>query len=575
MSLASPPPRGRLELTWTNKALRLLAHDDGAYEWTDSGDHRVAEVRLLHDAGVLGRVAGSADRAVDNLLVRGDALHGLRALARLPEFARQYLGQVKLVYIDPPFNTRQAFGEHYDDALEHSVWLTMIRDRLVQIRDLLDVNGSAWVHLDDTEVHRARCVLDEVFGPDNFVATFIWERTDIPAMQAGVSVRHDYILVYQRGPGFTPAGFASDGVAEHYDRVDEQGRAYCLRTLRMTGPGSARTDRPTMWFSLPGPNGVPVWPIRSDGSEGRWRWGPDRCARSASELEWQQRPGGGWEPYRRIYADTDVTRPPETIWPYAEVGSNRIAKYEIKALFPALKPFATPKPERLLQRILHIATDPGDVVLDCFLGSGTTAAVAHKMRRRWVGIEWSSETISTFAAPRLTKVTRGEDPGGITKSTGWQGGGGFRVLDVAPSMFEVVGGRVVLAPWATGGALAEAICAQGSWELHDEPPFCGRKGSVRLAVVDGLVTADVALLLAGWLQDGERLVVYGTAVDPGAQLELSSAYRGSRVRRVPQSILADYRRQWRGEAAEWISLTEVEEETTAEDAEAVAAGAER
>jgi len=141
-----PSPQGRLELTWTNKSLRLLAHESGRYEWTDRGDHRVAEVRLLHEVDQFG------DRPVDvaspdDLLVRGDALHALRSLAKLPSFARDYLGKVRLAYLDPPFNTQQAF-EHYDDALEHSVWLTMMRDRLTQVRDLLAPDGSVWVHLE-------------------------------------------------------------------------------------------------------------------------------------------------------------------------------------------------------------------------------------------------------------------------------------------------------------------------------------------------------------------------------------------------------------------------------------------
>ena len=174
-----PSYEGRLELTWTNKHLRLLAHDDGSYEWLDPSDYRVAEVRLLHDVGTVGQIG--KNRAADNLLIHGDALHALTSLAKLPEFAREYLGKVKLAYIDPPFNTGQAF-KHYDDALEHSVWLTMMRDRLIQIRELLSHDGSLWLHLDDAEVHRARCVLEEVFGPENFVATVIWSRADVPSL---------------------------------------------------------------------------------------------------------------------------------------------------------------------------------------------------------------------------------------------------------------------------------------------------------------------------------------------------------------------------------------------------------
>lgn len=187
---------GRLELTWTNKHLRLLAHDDGAYTWVSPSDYRVAEVRLLHGVEAVDDCRSERGRARDNLLIRGDALNTLRSLATLPEFAREYAGKVKLAYLDPPFNTQQSFLQ-YDDALEHSVWLTMIRDRLVQIKSLLAADGSVWLHLDDAEVHRARSVLDEVFGPDWFIGTIIWNKADTLRNDARrFSVSHDYLLVY-------------------------------------------------------------------------------------------------------------------------------------------------------------------------------------------------------------------------------------------------------------------------------------------------------------------------------------------------------------------------------------------
>ncbi len=171
MTAGSHTPHGRLELTWTNKSLRLLAHEGGRYEWTDRGDHRVAEVRLLHQIAEYGTADAGQPQ---NLLIRGDALHALSSLAKLPSYARDYLGKVRLAYLDPPFNTGQAF-EHYDDALEHSVWLTMMRDRLVQVRDLLAADGSVWVHLYDTKAAYCQMLMDEIFGRDNFIATIVWE----------------------------------------------------------------------------------------------------------------------------------------------------------------------------------------------------------------------------------------------------------------------------------------------------------------------------------------------------------------------------------------------------------------
>ena len=188
-----PTYTGRLELTWTNKHLRLLAHEDGSYEWVNPADYRVAEVRLLHDVTTVGEVGKK--RAADNLLIRGDALNALTSLARLPEFASEYLGKVKLAYLDPPFNTQQSFLQ-YDDALEHSVWLTLMRDRLLQIRDLLAHNGSVWVHCDDSEQHRLRMVMDEIFGPGAFVATVIWQKRYSRDNRPAIGNIHDYFLVY-------------------------------------------------------------------------------------------------------------------------------------------------------------------------------------------------------------------------------------------------------------------------------------------------------------------------------------------------------------------------------------------
>ncbi len=224
-----------------------------------------------------------------------------------------------------------------------------------------------------------------------------------------------------------------------------------------------------------------------------------------------------------------------------------------------------------MRRIIHIASEPGDVVLDCFLGSGTTAAVAHKMGRRWVGIEWSAETIATYALPRLTSVVRGDDPGTVTEAVGWPGGGGFRLVEVAPSMFEDDEGRVVLADWATNSALGEATAAQLGFEYVDESPFCGRKGRTRLAVVDGLVGAEVVRVLVGALGADERVVVCGTAIDPAARSVLKELRPGSTMRKIPGSILEEYRQHRRARShlaqvldwAEALEMVEPEREPEA------------
>jgi adenine-specific DNA-methyltransferase len=524
---------GRLELTWTNKDQALLWSEDGKYRWVPPADYRVAEVRLLHDAGEVGQVGPHSRRAADNLLIRGDALNALTSLARIPEFQREYLGKVKLAYLDPPFNTQQAF-EQYDDALEHSVWLTMIRDRLVQIKRLLGPDGSVWVHLDDWEAPYARVVMDEIFGRENFVGTVVWEKADSPRNSARqFSADQDYIFVYSKNPEWVPYRLPRTAAANSiYSNPDSDPRGPWL-------PGDPYANKPYSrgLYEITGPTGRTFkpppgrfWRVSQEKLEeldrdGRVWWGPKRSAR----------------PSIKRYVSEVADLVPRTLWFADDVGSNRTSKNEMRALFPNVPTFATPKPEALIRRVLTIASRPGDIVLDCFLGSGTTAAVAHKMGRRWIGVERSLETLTRYAIPRLERVVAGLDSGGISKEVAWSGGGGFHMLDVAPSMFTESRGAVVLADWAVNGHLAEATAAQLGYEFRFDPPFCGSKGRSLLAVVDGLITSEVVQLIAASLEPHERTVVCGTAVAVDADAALKSVSPGSRVRRIPASILADYR----------------------------------
>lgn len=645
--------QGRLELTWTNKQLRLLAHEDGSYEWVEPSDYRVAEVRLLHDvasAGIVGK-----RRAADNLLIRGDALHALTGLAMLPEFATEYLGKVRLCYIDPPFNTGQAFTS-YDDNLEHSVWLTMLRDRLLQVKQLLTPDGSVWVHLDDEEVHRFRCVLDEVFGLDNFVATVIWQKAYSPRNDApSLSTDQDYILIYSNTPDWRSNRLARvaerdalykapDGDPHPWVSGDpaapsayrNQTWVYAIQspfTGDLVYPAIGRcwgSKQETMkemveeWgveYRLVDLDdarkralicGVPVAEVRA-GVQALMVKGDLDAARERAECRYAEgswprlyftKGGKGGLKLKRYLDKISQSTAPRTLWFNSEVGHNRTAKAEMNGLFPGISVFATPKPERLLQRILQIGTNPGDIVLDCFLGSGTTAAVAHKMGRRWVGIEREPATIETYALPRLRKVVAGEDSGGITsietltgedlpeginpgesraaakvldawakaealpdlgeldglgavtaralakflraadktrQETTWFGGGGFRVLEVSPSMFEVDEGLVFLADWMSNGALAEATAAQLGFEYEMDPPFAGRKGRSRLAVVDGVVNEAVVRLVVSALPERQRVVICGTGIDTDARPVLRDLRPGSTLRKIPAALLDEYR----------------------------------
>jgi adenine-specific DNA-methyltransferase len=517
--MSAEPYQGRLELTWTNKERQLLAQEDGTYVWLPPADYRVAEVRLLDSAGTVGTVASPRHRAKDNLLIRGDALYGLTSLLKLPELEREYAGKITLAYLDPPFNTQRSWLQ-YDDALEHSVWLTMLRDRLAQLKELLAPDGSIYVHCDFSEGHYLKVVMDEIFDRSNFRGEIIWKRTTAHSDAHTWSEVTDTILFYSKSPAFawtTPyLAHDEDYLASKYRLTDADGRRYQLDNLTSPNP---RPNMTYVWRGFPPP-------------AFGWRYSRETMAKLHEE-------GRIW------YPDTTTKRP--RLKRYLDESKGRIADNLWTDIPPVNSQahedtgYATQKPEALIQRIVAASSRPGDIVLDCFLGSGTTAAVAHKMGRRWIGIEWTSDSLKTYAIPRLTAVVNGEDSGGITKDVGWQGGGGFRMLEIAPSMFGADGGQVFLSEWATNGKLAEVTAAQLRYDYDYDPPFSGRRGRSRLAVIDGLVNEDVVRLLVTALADDERLIVCGTAIDPAARDALRALRRGSTVRKIPQSILREYR----------------------------------
>ena len=429
-----------------------------------------------------GKVA-AASAGDSNILVHGDNLEALKAL--LPFYA----GEVKCIYIDPPYNTGSAF-EHYDDNLEHSTWLNMMYPRLKLLREFLREDGSIWISLDDGEAHYCKVICDEILGRRNFIADVAWEKSDSPRMDAKLfSTRCDHTLVYAKNVTVLRINKVKvDEVPEHYDKVDKDGRRYYLKPLRAMGQNDGREDRPNLYYAMIAPDGTEVYPIRADGSDGNWRWSKEKVANNPTYIEWVKG-RKGWSPYYKIYADANAARPPETLWTFAFAGSNRNSKSEQAALFGTEDAFTTPKPERLIQRILEIATDKGDLVMDSFLGSGTTAAVAHKMGRRWIGIEMG-EHAKTHCAVRMKKVVDGEQ-GGISKSVKWQGGGGFRFYELGETILKEDGSLTADIPFD--------VMAAHVWFTETKRPYVPPKAKTTvLGVHDG--TAYV-LLYNGILMD--------------------------------------------------------------------------
>ncbi|CAB0871211.1 site-specific DNA-methyltransferase [Corynebacterium diphtheriae] len=652
----------RLQLTWYNKDKALIPTEAGkyGYTWVDPSDPRYCETHtLIFDDYVQGAQTPKSDEFEyseradlqpqdDNLLILGESGNVLEALTRVPELAEKYVGKVKLIYIDPPFNTAKTFAS-YEDNLEHSIWLTMMRDRLIHMKKLLADDGSIWVHLDYAENHRMRLLLDEIFGDETFVAEVVWQKADSPRSDGdGLSVDQDVLLVYKRSSSFSanrlprlarrdalygaPDGdprvwISGDPAAPGADRgAFQHPGVYGIQnpvTGELIYPARGRVWSnaqksvleflsETAAYKAVSPNlvdrqratGIPMSRLREDVLD----LVLDEPLRKSSDIYAGQplprlyftRGGSGNLKMKKYLDEIAADRAAQTWWTKEEVGHNRGAKKEITSLFPGVNAFSTPKPERLLARIIHIGSNPGDIVLDVFGGSGTTAAVAQKMGRRWVTCELLESTFTTFTRPRLEKVVNDEDPGGITRTKGervaaddvelpdgvspedaakftsvlnklikddpelkksvevktlkaasktkrtkevvnWRGGGGFQVAHLSPACFDYDPAldRVMLTAAATGETLIESVAANlGFTLLHpdDDYVFDARRGNALLKVVEGVATPQIVDWLVSQIQPGETLVLAATTVMDGVRQHLRKAVKGSRVVALPDDI---------------------------------------
>ncbi len=531
IATGSEDPSGKLELTWPDKHRTLLTESVGGKpHWVDAGHWRAAEVRLLAETNSVGQLPGDPHAA--NLLITGDSLAALRSLLSITEYKAEHAGKVKLAYLDPPFNTGQAFA-HYDDGVEHTTWLTMMRDRLVLIEQLLSPDGTVWVHLDDNEMAYCRVLMDEIFGRENFVATIVWKKADSPRNSAKhFSTDQDYIHVYAKdAPAWRP---------NRLGRTDQTDAAYTNPDNDPRGPwtpGDPFANKPYALgsYEVTGPTGNRFGP-----PPGRYWCVSEETFREldrTGQIYW--RGGGEARPRIKRYLASVGDLVPRTAWDYTEVGSSGTGSREIRKLFPDRPVFATPKPEALLERVLAVASKPGDLVLDCFAGSGTTAAVAHKMGRRWVTVEQNPDTVATFTAPRLTMVVEGRDSGGVTSSNGWAGGGGFRSLTVQESMFEEHERNLFLR--AQNETLKKAVAAQFGFRFElGSGVLCGRAGQRRLAVLPDLQMA-VARRLLNEVEQGQSVAVYVEAQpEPDVDEYVRKERPGSTVEMIPQAITRAY-----------------------------------
>lgn len=367
-----------------------------------------------------------------NMLIEGDNLDALKAL--LPYYA----GQVKCIFIDPPYNTKSAF-EHYDDNLEHAQWLSMMYPRLELLRELLSEDGSIWVTVDDNEGHYLKVLLDEIFGRKNFVTTIAWQKSFAKKNKALISGSHDHILVAAKRLEVWSRNLLPrvQGKGSAFKNPDGDPRGL-WQSVAYSVQSEDGEKRQAYRYPIKLPSGREVMP-----PPGRhWNGLPDRTSQlRADNRLWFGKAGNSLPRMKVFLSEVQDGIVPDTWWSHKDAGSNQDSKKEMLKLFPDLEPFATPKPEKLLFRILTVASNPGDVVLDSFLGSGTTAAVAHKMHRRWIGIE-EGKHARTLCVRRLRQVVDGEQ-GGVSDIVTWpsNGGGGFRFHRLGSEVFDE-GGRI-------------------------------------------------------------------------------------------------------------------------------------
>lgn len=492
---------GKLELTWVGK-----------YE------QKEIEPRILVENPELSY----GDQDTGNMLIHGDNLIALKALEQ------DYAGKIKCIYIDPPYNTGSAFKQ-YDDSVEHSIWLTLMRQRLSIIYNLLDADtGSLWISIDDDERDYLKILCDEIFGRNNFICSVIWQKKFSPQNDAKwLSDNHDYVLVYAKNkdvwrPNLLPR---SEEANARYKNPDNDPRGPWT-----SGDISVKRMTPKDRYEITTPSGRKVMP--PDGTS--WRLSKESFEEYVRDNRVWFGPDGNNTPrIKRFLSEVKEGMTSLTIWLRDEVGDNQEAKREVK-VFNAEDVFETPKPERLIEKILTLATKEGDFVLDSFLGSGTTAAVAHKMGRRWIGIELGNHAY-THCKVRMDKVIDGEQ-GGISKAVNWQGGGGYKFYELAPSLL-VPNPKLPtikqINPEYTFEMMCEAICKLEGFKYKPDGKFQGKSSEQRyIHITKEFVNGEYINSLLANLGEGQSLLVYGTKIQSGLRLPENIV-----VKKIPKDLL--------------------------------------
>ncbi len=484
--------------------------------WIGKGEQPKLEPRIL----IEDPEKSYGDRNTENMLIYGDNLLALKALEQ------DFAGKIKCIYIDPPYNTGNAF-EHYDDSLEHSIWLNLMKPRLELLRSILAYDGSMWISIDDDESHYLKVLCDEVFGRRNFINNIVWQKKYTQSNDARwFSDNHDHILVYAKDkdnwrPNLLPR---TEEMNARYKNPDNDPRGDWKAIPLHAKSGSTRE---TVYF-LNGREWIPP-----AGTFNRY------SQKTLVEAEKDNRIYFGRNrssvPVMKKFLVNVGDVVPKTIWLYDEVGSNDDAKREVKQ-FNEHDVFTTPKPERLIARILTLGSNPDDWVLDSFLGSGTTAAVAHKMRRKWIGIELG-EHCHTHCIPRLKKVCDGTDQGGISEAQNWKGGGGFKYYYLAPSLLQQDShGNWIISKEYNANMLAAAMAKHEGFRFQPDESCYWKQGKSTekdyIFTTTNFVSVNLIDTIHGEMKDDESLLVCCTSFSKAAD-----KYPNITIKKIPKMLL--------------------------------------
>jgi len=487
--------------------------------WVGKGEEPQLEPRIL----IENPEYSYGDKDSQNMIIHGDNLLALKALEH------EYAGKVKCIYIDPPYNTGSAF-EHYDDGIEHSIWLGLMQTRLKILHSLLSDDGCIWISIDDNEAHYLKVLCDELYGRQNFITSCLWQKIHSVKNDAKhISVNHDYILVYAKDSNKVSFNLL--------DRTDEMNNRYKNpdndpRGAWQSGDLVANEERKNGYFDVVGPTGKVFNVPRGK----HWVYSQETLESMINENRiWFGTKGDSFPRKKRFLSEVQQGRKADSWWDSNSVGHNQEAKREVIAINDS-DIFSTPKPERLIERIITLSTQKNDLVLDSFLGSGTTAAVAHKMGRRYIGIELGNHAY-THCVPRMQKVVDGEQ-GGLSKAINWQGGGGFKFYELAPSLLnQDEYGNWIISKEYNPDMLAAAMAKQENFAYQPDSAVYWKQGKSTekdfIFTTTQFVSGEMLDKLHNELAIDETLLICATSFAKG----LETRYSNIKLRKIPLMLL--------------------------------------